>query len=54
MLIDVSHTGQIPSMPLLTETMRADSIVERAQDWLQKNMARDITMSELASEVAGQ
>jgi len=52
MLIDVSHTGHIPSLPLLTETKHADSIVERAQHWLQKNMARDITMSDLAREVA--
>lgn len=52
MLIDVSHTGQIPYLPLLTETNHADSIVERAQHWLQKNMARDITMPDLAREVA--
>ncbi len=52
MLIDVSHTGHIPYSPLLTETKHADSIVERAQHWLQKNMARDITMPDLACAVA--
>ncbi|MCX7894090.1 MAG: helix-turn-helix domain-containing protein [Burkholderiales bacterium] len=52
MLIDVSHTGQIPYLPLLAETEHADSLVERAQDWLQKHMARDITMSDLARAVA--
>ena len=52
MLIDVSHTGHIPYLPLLTETKHADGVVERAEDWLQKNMARDITMPDLAREVA--
>jgi transcriptional regulator GlxA family with amidase domain len=52
MLIDISHTGQIPYMPLLSEAMHADSVVERAQGWLQKNMALDITMSDLARAVA--
>jgi transcriptional regulator GlxA family with amidase domain len=48
MLIDVSHTGRIPYLPLLTETNHTDSVVERAQHWLQKNMAKDIRMSDLA------
>ena len=52
MLIDVSHTGHLPYLPLLTQTKHADSTVERAQHWLQKNMARDITMPELARKVA--
>ena len=52
MLIDVSHTGQVPYLPLLTETRHADSAVERAQHWLQKHMARDITMSDLARAIA--
>ena len=52
MLIDISHTGQIPYLPLLTETKHADSVVERAQGWLQKNMRRDITVSQLARELA--
>lgn len=41
MLIDISHIGQIPSMPLLSDAKHADSVVERAQRWLQKNMALD-------------
>ena len=52
MLIDVSHTGHIPYLPLVTETRHADSVVERAQGWLHKNLARDITMSDLARAVA--
>ena len=52
MLIDISHTGQIPYLPLLTETDHADSVVERAQGWLQKNMAQDITMPDLARAMA--
>ena len=52
MLIDVSQTGHLPYLPLLTQAKHTDSIVERAQDWLHKNMARDITMPELARKVA--
>ena len=52
MLIDISHTGQIPYMPLLSEAIHTDSVVERAQGWLQKNMALDITMLDLARAVA--
>jgi transcriptional regulator GlxA family with amidase domain len=52
MLIDVSHTGQIPYLPLLTETNHTDSVVERAQHWLHKNMAQDIRMLELARAMA--
>ncbi len=52
MLIDVSRTGRIPYLPLLTETKHADSVVERAQGWLQKNMTRDITVSDPARAVA--
>ena len=48
MLIDVSHTGHIPYLPLLTEPAHDDATVERAQDWLQRNMADDIAMSDLA------
>lgn len=52
MLIDVSHTSQVPYVPLLTETRHADSVVERAQQWLQKNMAREISLADLARAVA--
>lgn len=52
MLIDISHTGQIPYLPLLNEAEHSDSVVERAQGWLQKNMAQDITMADLARVVS--
>lgn len=52
MLIDVSQTGHIPYLPLLTPAKHADSIVERAQHWLQKNMASEISITDLAREVA--
>jgi transcriptional regulator GlxA family with amidase domain len=52
MLIDVSHTGHLPYFPLLTETKHGDSVVERAQGWMQKNMAREISGPELARAVA--
>jgi transcriptional regulator GlxA family with amidase domain len=52
MLIDVSQTGHIPYMPLLTPAKCSDSVVERAQHWLQKHLASDISMAELARAVA--
>jgi len=52
MLIDTSHTGQIPYLPLLTETDHTDSLVARAQHWLQKRMAEDVAISDLARAVA--
>jgi transcriptional regulator GlxA family with amidase domain len=52
MLIDVSHTSHVPYVPLLTETKHSDSAVERAQLWMQKNMAREINLGELAKAVA--
>jgi transcriptional regulator GlxA family with amidase domain len=52
MLIDVSQTSQTPYLPLLTHKEHSDSIVHRAQRWLEKNMAREILISELSSEVA--
>jgi transcriptional regulator GlxA family with amidase domain len=52
MLIDVSRTGHIPYLPLLTPAKHADSMVERAQHWLQKHMAHDVSISDLARELA--
>jgi transcriptional regulator GlxA family with amidase domain len=52
MLIDISHSSHVPYVPLLTETSHTDSVVERAQQWLQKNMAGDVSMSDLARAVA--
>lgn len=51
MLIDVSQTKQTPYLPLLSDTTHADSLVHRAQHWLQKNMAREMRMSEMANEM---
>ncbi|THF64925.1 helix-turn-helix domain-containing protein [Pseudothauera nasutitermitis] len=52
MLIDVSQTSQIPYLPLLAERTHADSLVQRAQHWLQHNMARELRISELAAALA--
>lgn len=52
MMIDTSETGQIPYLPILTETRYNDFVVERAQQWLQKHMARDVSIADLARDVA--
>lgn len=52
MLIDISHTGHIPYLPLLTQAKVADPVVERAQDWLQKHLTEDISAADLARAVA--
>jgi transcriptional regulator GlxA family with amidase domain len=52
MLIDVSRTGHIPYLPLMAPSRHSDSMVERAQDWLQKNMAHEVSMSALARRMA--
>ncbi|MGY2488839.1 GlxA family transcriptional regulator [Cupriavidus sp. CP313] len=51
MLIDVSQTKQTPYLPLLTDKAHADSLVHRAQHWLQKNMAKDVRMSDMANDL---
>ncbi|QBR01587.1 GlxA family transcriptional regulator [Paraburkholderia pallida] len=51
MLIDVSQTRQTPYLPLLTDKAHADSLVHRAQHWLQKNMAKEVKMSEMANKL---
>lgn len=51
MLIDVSQTKQTPYLPLLTDKAHADSLVHRAQHWLQRNMAKEVRMSEMASDL---
>ncbi|CAN7582692.1 helix-turn-helix domain-containing protein [Variovorax sp. LjRoot84] len=48
MLIDVSQTSQIPYIPLLVQRSHSDSLVHRAQQWLQSNMDRDLRISDLA------
>ena len=52
MMIDTSETGQIPYLPILTETRHNDFVVERAQKWLQKHMAQDVSIADLAQAVA--
>ncbi len=51
-LIDVSQTSQVPYLPLLAERAHADSLVERAQHWLQSNMTEELRISELAEALA--
>lgn len=52
MLIDVSQTSQAPYLPLLTQKEHGDSLVHRAQHWLEKHMAEEIQISQLAEAVA--
>jgi transcriptional regulator GlxA family with amidase domain len=52
MLIDVSHTGHLPYLPLLAQAPVADPVVQRAQDWLQRHATRDVSTAELARAVA--
>lgn len=52
MLIDVSQTTQTPYLPLLTERPHTDTLVHRAQHWLQKNMTKEIRIAELANDLA--
>jgi transcriptional regulator GlxA family with amidase domain len=52
MLIDASQTGHVPYLPLLAPARHTDSLVERAQHWLQQHMAQAITMPALASALA--
>jgi len=51
MLIDVSQTKQTPYLPLLTDKAHADCLVHRAQHWLQKHMAKEVRMSEMAHDL---
>lgn len=52
MLIDVSQTTQTPYLPMLADITHADSMVHRAQHWLQNNMSLAIRMSDLAADLA--
>ncbi|CAM5477179.1 GlxA family transcriptional regulator [Eoetvoesiella caeni] len=52
MLIDVSQTTQTPYLPLLADKAHADSLVHRAQHWLQRRMTENIRISELADALA--
>ena len=52
MLIDASQTGHIPYLPLLAPARRTDSLVERAQHWLQQHLNEAVTMPALANALA--
>ncbi len=52
LLIDVSQTSQVPYLPLLAERTHADSLVQRAQHWLQGNMTKELRISDLAQALA--
>lgn len=52
MLIDVSQTSQAAYLPLLAETAHSDSLVQRAQHWLQSHMSEELRISELAHLLA--
>lgn len=52
LLIDVSQTSQAPYLPLLAERAHSDSLVERAQHWLQSNMTKELRISVLADALA--
>ena len=49
MLIDLSQTSQVPYLPLLAQRAHSDSLVHRAQHWMQGNMVTDVRIGELAS-----
>ncbi|WP_246184141.1 GlxA family transcriptional regulator [Pandoraea anhela] len=51
MLIDVSQTTQTPHLPLLSDKSHGDSMVHKAQHRLQKHMARDLRIVDLAAEL---
>ena len=52
MLIDASQSGHIPYLPLLAPARHSDSLVERAQHWLQQHLAEAVTMPALAGALA--
>jgi len=52
MMIDISETGQAAYLPILTETRHNDLVVERAQQWLHKHMAADVSITDLAQSMA--
>lgn len=52
MMIDISETGQAAYLPVLTDTRHNDFVVERAQDWLRKHMAAEVSITDVARAVA--
>lgn len=51
LLIDTSRTKQTPYIPFLAERAHTDSLVHKAQHYLQKNFRTDIKISTLASDL---
>lgn len=51
LLIDTSQTKQTPYIPFLADRVHADSLVHKAQHFLQKNFRNDIKMSTLSSDL---
>lgn len=52
MLIDTSQTIQLPYLSLQTEAEHNDAMVARAQHWLRKHFADDVTLPELADTLS--
>ncbi len=48
MLIDVNQTSQIPYLPLLAQRSHSDTLVQRAQHWLQDNMGTPLRIADVA------
>ncbi|MNJ58259.1 HTH-type transcriptional regulator CdhR [compost metagenome] len=51
LLIDTSQTKQTPYIPFLADRVHADSLVHKAQHFLQKNFRNDIKISTLSSDL---
>ncbi|MBI6906817.1 GlxA family transcriptional regulator [Pseudomonas palleroniana] len=51
LLIDTNQTKQPPYIPFLADRVHADSLVHKAQHFLQKNFRNDIKMSTLSSDL---
>ncbi|MGO4004075.1 GlxA family transcriptional regulator [Pseudomonas fluorescens] len=52
MLIDTSQTTQLPYLPLQMETVHSDTMVAKAQHWLLKHFAEDVSLPELAAALS--
>jgi transcriptional regulator GlxA family with amidase domain len=52
MLIDTSQTTQLPYLPLQMETLHSDTMVAKAQHWLLKHFAEDVSLPVLAAALS--
>ncbi len=52
MLIDTSQTTQLPYLPLQMESVHSDTMVAKAQHWLLKHFAEDVSMPQLAAALS--